>query len=327
MTQRILRVLIQEKPAHGHLPRTHTLRKGLLRGLTLAAFAALGTMICVASAGAITRINSCGPLSTVGETYILTADLESCGDCLVVANNRITIDLAGRTIAGSCVDAAVGAGITDSGKARLGTIVKNGTITGFDTGVDLGSSTRTEIRNLTSSANSADGIVVGDRSLVKGCTIQGNGRDGISIEGILSLGQVQDCTIGGSEALEGNGGDGIHGGSRLLITRNTVVGNKNGIVVGEFSTVSFNVSSGNTFFGVSALSRSLVTGNITMGNGPPPEIPVPDDIANGSGGDGVGIDVECPSTVTNNQSSGNGFDNYNLYNIGSVLPCQDINNK
>ena len=63
MTQPILRVLIQEKLADGRLPRTQIPRiwggprngKGLLRGLTLAAFAALGTMTCVASAGAATR--------------------------------------------------------------------------------------------------------------------------------------------------------------------------------------------------------------------------------------------------------------------------------
>jgi hypothetical protein len=44
MPQPTLRVLIQEKLAHGRLARTNILRKGLLHGLTLAAFAALGTM-------------------------------------------------------------------------------------------------------------------------------------------------------------------------------------------------------------------------------------------------------------------------------------------
>jgi hypothetical protein len=176
MTQPILRVLIQEQLAYGRLPRiqipriwgdprngeprdggeetvtraqrTHpAMSNGLLRGLTLAAFAALGTMTCVASAGAATEITSCTTLSTFGEPYVLTADLTpdcgtcldltenptpDCGTCLVVANDRITIDLADHTISGSC---AGGAGVTDGGTPRRLTTVKNGTITGFEVGV------------------------------------------------------------------------------------------------------------------------------------------------------------------------------------------------
>jgi hypothetical protein len=318
MTQPIRRVLIQEKLANGRLPRTHMLRKGLLRGLTLAALAALGTMTCVASAGAVTRIDSCGPLSAVGETYVLTKDLSACGDCLLVAGDRITIDLAGHAILGICADAAVGAGITDNGKARQGTVVKNGTIMGFGTGVDLGFSTRNEIRNLTSSANSADGIVVGDRSLMKSCLVEGNGQDGIVIRG--DLGQVQDCTIGGSGTLDGNGRFGISGGSRLLITHNTVVGNLSGILVGFFSTVSFNTSSFNTISGVLALDHSLITGNKTIGNGTVPVI-ASDGVSSVGG---IDIDVQCPSTVTNNTASGS-MNNYNFN--GPQSRCQTSNNK
>ena len=49
--------------------------KGLLRRLTLAAFAVLGTMTCAASAGAAEAITSCATLSTFGGTYVLAADL------------------------------------------------------------------------------------------------------------------------------------------------------------------------------------------------------------------------------------------------------------
>jgi hypothetical protein len=150
MTQSILRVLIQEKLAHGRFPRTHIPRtwggprngKGLLRGLTLAAFAALGTMTCVASAGAATAITECMTLSTFGGAYVLANDLASCGGtCLVVANDRITIDLAGHTIAGS---RCAGCSATESAGSRIadgaaGTTIKNGTITGFAVGVDLAS--------------------------------------------------------------------------------------------------------------------------------------------------------------------------------------------
>ncbi len=67
---------------------------------------------------------------------------------------------------------------------------------GFTIGVDLGSSTRNQILNLTSSANSADGIIVGVRSLVKGCVVEDNGVYGILIG---EFGQVQDCTITGHD--------------------------------------------------------------------------------------------------------------------------------
>ena len=67
-------------------------------------------------------------LNTFGETYVLTADLTSCGTCLVVANDRITIDLAGHTISVLRWRRRV----TDGGIPRQGTTVKNGTITGFD---------------------------------------------------------------------------------------------------------------------------------------------------------------------------------------------------
>ena len=186
MTRPILRVPIQEILANGRLPgiqlpcicsgarsgeifdggeettikargtrqdtptrRTHpAMSKGLVRGLTLAAFAAFGTMTCVASAGAAELIRSCTTLGTPDKTYALTEDLFSCGTtCLTVSADRITIDLKGHTISPDCprveegrlaeTDAAVGeepmpiAGVTDGEIQRLGTTVKNGTIQGL----------------------------------------------------------------------------------------------------------------------------------------------------------------------------------------------------
>jgi hypothetical protein len=317
----------------------------------------------VASAGAATKITSCStPINTFGETYVLAGDLTtltSCDTCLVVTNDRITIDLAGHTISGSCKarDCAVDdvlcevlrAGVTDGGTPRLGTTVKNGTVTGFDVGIDLGSSTYNRIRDLTSSANSADGIVVGDRSLVRDSLIEGNGQDGISI---TDFGQVQDCTIGGPTdahpTAKGNKRFGVSGFSRLLITDNTVVGNQTGIFVGDFSTVSFNTASGNNVYGVYAGIHSLVTGNETTGNGNGGAgiaagglSTVSYNVSSGNGGGGIavirddfgdgtrslvtgnttnsngnaGVEAWCPSTVTNNTSSNNGG---NIANRGVV---------
>ena len=346
MTQPILRVLIQEKPAHGRLPRTHTLRKGLLRGLTLAAFAALGTMTCVASAGAV-PLSACGTLSTPGGTYLLTKDLTSgCETCLTVVNDRITIDLGGHTISGFCSGDGNTAGVTDNGTPRQGTTVKNGTITGFDFGVFLGSSSRNLIRNLESSENSKDGIRVGERSLVKDSVIKDNDENGIIIG---DFGQVQGCTITGHN--QGASGFGIFGGSRLLVTDNTVMDNLVGISASGFATVSFNDFLWNEFTGVSVGNNSLVTGNQANDNGAGIAVSglssvsynvsnrntrggidvgfetgnslVTGNTTNGNGD--VGVTAWCNgvglSTVTNNNSLGNGS-NY-LFNG----PCRITNNK
>jgi len=378
MTQPILRVLIQNNFAIGRLPHSHIPRiwggprahpamsKGLLRGLALAAFAALGTLTCVASAGAAEAITSCPTtLNTFGGTYVLADDLESCGTCLVVANDRITIDLAGHTISGLCG----GDGVSDGGTARQGTTVKNGAITGFEVGVLLPTSTRNQILNLTSSANSAIGIIVGEYSLVKGsagttgppCLIENNGQNGIiftctlSSEGCASFGRIQDCTIAGHVT---NGGFGIIGGDRMFVRGNSVEDNGVGILVGDFSNVSFNDSSNNVATGLFAGKRALVTGNTTKWNGTAGittggNTNVSHNTSNNNGGGGinvvvidpllddgtrnlvtgnttndnglVGITAMCPGTVTNNKSSGNGSGIWDNYDIG--LGCRNTNNK
>jgi hypothetical protein len=343
MTQPILRVLFQETLVNG-VPRafrdtptmrTHpTMAKRLLRGLTLAAFTVLGTMTCVANAGAATRIDSCRTLSTFGETYVLTRDLtnRTCDtSCLVVANNHITINLAGHTISGNEGDSLceiLGAGVTDGATPETnwqGSTVKNGTIKGFDIGVSLGSSASNIIRNLVVSDNLRHGLLLGPRSFVQGSTIVRNGQDGINI---ADFGQVRECVIGGPIP-DGNGGSGINGGSRLVITHNRVVGNESGISVFDLSIVSSNTSSGNTFFGVLAGQRNLITGNTTNGNGPWNAISdlssVSDNISNENGG--VGVQASCPSIVTNNKSSGNSLMNYNIGTDSIGTGCQANNNK
>lgn len=337
MTQPIPRVPIQEKLSSG---------KRRLRGLPLAAVAAmLGAMTCVSGAGAATRIDSCRTLSTAGETYVLNNDLSGCDSCLVVNADRITIDLAGHAISGILGACDGSAGVTDGGTVRQGVTVKNGTISNFTVGVALGSSTRNQILNLTSSANSEIGINVGVRSLVKGCVVEDNGGYGIIIG---EFGQVQDCTIIGHD-----GGFGIFGAGHLLVKDNDVADNLAGIVVGDFGTVAFNSSNNNAVSGLFAGDHSLVTGNTTTGNGNAgitaaglSAISYNVSSDNGGGGiavgvdgvfdgtqslvtgnttnnnGGVGVDAACPSTVTNNRSSGNGL-NYDITGPG----CRTNNNR
>jgi hypothetical protein len=315
---------------------------GFFQLLAQAAFAALITMSWMAAASAATAIDACGTLNTFGTTYVLSRDLTSCGTCLVVASDRVTIDLAGHAIVGSCD----GDGVTDDRTRWHGTTVKNGTITGFAVGISLGSSTRTLIRNLESSANSLGGILAGDHALVKGCVIKDNGENGIIIG---DFGQVEDCVVAGHLAPEGSGGFGIFGASHVLITGNTVVNNVSGILAGDFSTIAFNTASTNLFFGLLVGNHALVTGNTTNANGDVgiatgSRSTVSRNTANGNGAgidvglggffdgrwslvtgnttidnEGAGVEVRCPSTVTHNTSSGN-VSNYAFNGPGCHTP-------
>ena len=70
--------------------------KRIVHAFAQAAFAMLLTITWVTGASALViGIDTCQRLATFGATYRLTDDLFACGDCLIVAGNRITIDLRG----------------------------------------------------------------------------------------------------------------------------------------------------------------------------------------------------------------------------------------
>jgi hypothetical protein len=155
-------------------------------------------------------------------TYRVTQDLSSCNEtCLIVANDRITIDLQGHRIASDCPD-NFGAGITDAGVARDSITVKNGTVSSynFGFGIDLRASSLNTVRNVTASAN-FEGIAVGSQSLVK------------------------DCHVGGNFTA-------ITGGDRVQIQGSDVNENTNGISVGDQCLITSNVASNNAGVGIFA---------------------------------------------------------------------------
>jgi parallel beta-helix repeat protein len=252
-----------------------------LRILAVAAIA-LGSP---ALAAAVTPVAACADLTKAGETYVLTADISAspAPECFRVLADRITLDLAGHTITGDA--STSGVAVWDTSVARTSTVVKNGSVTNFDFGIFLNSSSRSTIRGVTASDNGTAITIGGPNSLVKDCTVQGNGSHGIVTGNGV---QVENCVIGG-DGDNTNGGFGVLGGQRTLVTRNTVSGNGlGGILVGANSTVTHNTSNENGGDGIAVGLKSLVTLNT----------------ANDNGGDG--IEAVCPATVTNNQASGNG---------------------
>ena len=262
----------------------------LLRGLAIAAVAAF--TLGPSPAAAVTPVSACQPLDKAGETYILTADITASSDCFLIQADRITLDLAGKTITGS----GFGAGVGFVSGGFTSTVVKNGSIVNFFFGIFL-LGPRNTVRNVTASDNVV-GIGVGPNSLVKDCTVQGNGSGGLQTgDGT----QVEGCVIGGP-AGDGNGnGPGLSGGGRILATRNTVIGNAQGILVGANSTVTHNTVGNNLFDGIQVGSGSLVTRNTSNDNG--------DD----------GIQATCPSTITHNTALGNGGLPINTSGPGCVI--------
>ena len=127
--------------------------------------------------------------------YVLTADLRASGDCLTVAADRVTIDLKGHTITGD----GTGGGVREGDRGWNLVSVRNGSIISFEYGIDLAASTRSEIRNVKVEGNGVDGMLLGNRALVKGCSASGNAWYGIEAAdyALVQENVVKDNGVGG----------------------------------------------------------------------------------------------------------------------------------
>jgi parallel beta-helix repeat protein len=270
------------------------------------AMIAVPAWVTGASAAGAVNISTCQTLNIANTVYKLTANLTSCGTCLVVANNRITVDLQGHSITGDCGGGSLsdGAAVGDEDVARDVTTVRNGSVSGFFFGVGLGSSTNSQVLNVTASDN-VFGIVVGSRGLVKSCSATNNGV-GIAVN---DHGQVEQCVASFNVA------SGIVAFDHCLITRNTANSNgEEGIAIfGGFCTVTFNTANNNDDDGIDVGgdgrggSGNLVSHNTATGNGD------------------IDYDILCPSTVTFNKSEFGFPDSYFFGPPG--VACQASNNQ
>ena len=252
-----------------------------------------------ADAAGIVNIATCQTLTTPNTVYRLTEDLTACDECLIVTADRITIDLQGRSIIGTCD----GSGVGIAGQDVALTTVRNGLISGFGVGIDLLFSRRSQVLNVHAVDNLLAGIFVGTQSLVKSSSASGSLLFGILAD---ERSQIQDSDASFNFLV------GIAAGDRCLVTRNTANGNEGGgIATGGSCTVSFNVASGNGGIGILAGGISLLDGSNDL---------VTRNIANDNGD--IGISVQCPGTVTFNQASGNGLD----YELFGTPPCRTVNN-
>src|SRR5262249_42832971 len=104
---------------------------------------------------------TCQTLSIPNTVYKVTADLTSSGDCLVVAADKITIDLQGHSIIGHGQTRRIGIiDILDQPNDLI--LIKNGTISGYGGGIVLASS-RVSVIAVSAINNVAWGIfILGD---------------------------------------------------------------------------------------------------------------------------------------------------------------------
>jgi len=200
-------------------------------------------------------ITACTTLTQPG-SYVVGNNLTAAGsDCLVVANDFITIDLNGFVISGT----KGGSGVVELRATPFrGVTVRNGTIIGFAQAIFLPNSAGLTVERIRAFANTGDAIVAGNNATVRDSVAIGNGGTGIR------LGQT--ALVVGNTAEE-NGFTGILVGIGGNIVGNTVGRNKgSGISTVEGAMVVNNVSRNNAVDGIFMDCPSAAIANTTSNN-------------------------------------------------------------
>jgi len=175
------------------------------------------------------------PISTVDNvTYVLTGNITSDADGIVVERNDIILDGAGYTVKGT----GGGYGLMLSG--RSGVTIKNTDVEKFTYGIMLYASSNNSIveNNI---ANNAAGISLGSSSnnSVNGNNITANGAYGISLSNFSN-----NNTVSGNSISNNWGGIGISSSSNNSVSGNNITANPSyGIDIQNYS--SDNSVSGN----------------------------------------------------------------------------------
>lgn len=187
---------------------------------------------------------SCG--QTLTQSTLVLNDLLGClENGLVIGAHGITIDLDGHTIGG----AGLGAGILNNGFDSV--TVKNGTVSGFDTGVQLNAGSALNIiEDLAVQLNLEFGIALlnaddlAGGNIVRNNTVSGNGI------GIALSGGTQNATIRNNEIAASMGaGMIVEGSNNNRLEANTIAASSDqGLLL---TGASNNTIIGNTIFNVS----------------------------------------------------------------------------
>jgi hypothetical protein len=174
-------------------------------------------LLAPAFAAAAPPLN-CGTITQSG-SYTLTRNLSSTGDCIVVASDFVTIDLAGFTISGTDNPQSVGIREGSGGTAPgfRGVVIRNGNIVHFGQGIDFELSPGVTIEHVNASQNVFNGAtLLGNTSVVRSSRFDNNGGGGIGVEFNSVL--ADNIAIG-------NGASGFFAAEGSLIVNNQATSN------------------------------------------------------------------------------------------------------
>jgi hypothetical protein len=220
---------------------------------TLAFLASL-CVACPLAVAAPRLVTNCMAITQPG-SYIVFNNIQATGDCLVVQSDFVTIDLSGFAISGN----GTGAGVVEHlAVGRRGITIRNGTITGFASAIQLGNSTAVTVERIHATANTFAGVIAGDTSDVSNCKIIGNGSGNA-----INLGQR--ALVSGN-IVNDNQGTGIFVGLGSNVIGNAVGRNQTGISTAEGALVVNNVSRNNRSYGISMDCPGAAIANTTSNN-------------------------------------------------------------
>ena len=161
---------------------------------------------------------NCQTISQPG-SYALTKNLTSTGDCIVIASDNVTLDLAGFTISGNGSPTSVGIheapGTVFPG--FRGVVIRNGNVTNFGVGIEFFVSDGVTVENVNSSSNANNGLVLLNRAVVRSSRFDDNAGNGLSVG--------DGAMITGNTATR-NGNVGIGAGTGAMILNNVAINNK-----------------------------------------------------------------------------------------------------
>ena len=142
-----------------------------------------------------TALAQSGPITLYAD-YTLASDMTFGGTGFIIAADNIILDLNGHTVTGSLA----GNGIDVAG--HTGVTIKNGTITGFVSGVCLSGSDNNIIKDIVATNSKFNGVSLfqdSDNNLVKGCTTMNNSSFGIIMNPWSDGNVIEDCTATSNE--------------------------------------------------------------------------------------------------------------------------------
>jgi len=149
------------------------------------AFRSIAACLAVLPAFALAAppfVMNCQTISQPG-SYVLTRNLSANGDCIVIASDFVTLDLAGFVITGSA--AGPGAGIRESAGVPFpgyrGVVIRNGNVTKFSDGISFFNSVGVTVENVNASFNTNNGMLLGQRATVRASRADENGGNGIEV--------------------------------------------------------------------------------------------------------------------------------------------------